>query len=443
MFFGVFMLDDLRSEIDKIDEKIVDLIAKRIDVVKKIGDFKEKNNIAVVDKKRFDEVLENISKQAKNKGISSDFVRDIYHKIHSYMCDIEAKKNGNIEEQKCFVRKDLSALKPYPAPVFDNDWLLLNSNENLFLDDNKNDEKINYYPHNCLVLKNRMAKFYGCNEDEITITNGSESAIDVIVRTFCEKDEKVLVCSPTFVVYQHCATCNGVDFVDVPLLKNDNQLDVENILKIAEKDKIKVAFIPTPTAPLGNSINQDDIYKLIEKMPNTIFVIDEAYTEFTENKTFVEEVNKYKNVIVLRTLSKFFGMAGLRVGFVISNTENINAINVVKPVYPLSRLSINKILEIFNDKNKLNEILANREKIKQEIHRTIEEVRKLPCVEKVFDSDTNFYFVIFKDIQKVLDILNEAKIAIHNASRQIANGARITIGTKEQNDKLIKALKKV
>ena len=394
------MLDDLRSEIDKIDEKIVDLIAKRIDVVKKIGDFKEKNNIAVVDKKRFGEVLEKISKQAENRGISSDIIRDIYHKIHSYMCDIEAKNIDEKQKNKTFVRKDLSALKPYPAPVFDNDWLLLNSNENLFLDDNENDEKINYYPHNCSVLKNRMAKFYGCNEDEITITNGSESAIDVIVRTFCEKDEKVLVCSPTFVVYQHCATCNGVGFVDVPLLKNDNQLDVENILKIAEKDKIKVAFIPTPTAPLGNSLNPNDIYKLIEKMPNTLFVIDEAYTEFTENKTFIDEINKYKNVIVLRTLSKFFGMAGLRVGFVISNPENINAINIVKTIYPVSRLSINKVLEIFNDENKLNEILANREKIRREMQRTIAEIRKLPCVEKVFDSDTNFYFVILKTFKR-------------------------------------------
>ncbi|GEM_PF-927208 len=437
------MLEKLRIEIDDVDEHIVELLAKRVEIVKKIGEYKKNNDIAVLDEERFKKVLKNVKDKAEKKAVSSEFICDIYKKIHSWMCEIENNhlKDDDTESNN-FVCSNLKNLKPYPVPVFGDEWTLLNSNENHFFDYEDND-KINYYPHNWLALIETMSKFYKCEENEITITNGTESAIELIIKAFCEETDKVLICSPTFVLYQHSATCNNIDFVDVPLLKNNYQLDVENILNISKNEKIKIAFIPTPTAPLGNSLNQDDILKLIKEMPKTIFVIDEAYTEFTNNETFIKKIKNYKNIIVLRTLSKFFGMAGLRVGFAISSSKNIDAINIVKPVYPVSRLSIDRVLKVFNDKQKLSELLGNRQTIRDEVKRAAKELRQLPCVEKVFDSETNFYFVIFKDLQKALKALQEAKIVIQNASKQIENGARITIGTKEQNDKLIEVLSKI
>ena len=452
------MIDKLRKEIDKVDLQIIDLISKRVEIVKKIGQFKKKNNIEIVNLKRFDKVLNKVSERAKENNISEDFIKNIYNIIHNYMCNVEktlqsednlkndnkksnVKKITKTKSDICnFIRKDLVDIKAYPAPVYSKEWILLNSNENHFLDKENNDE-INYYPHNYLKLIKKLSQLYNCKEKELTITNGSDSGIDIIIRTFCEKDEKVLICSPTFVLYKHHALANKVEVIDIPLKKTNFQLNVEEIIKKSKYEKIKIAFIPTPTAPIGNLLNKEDILKLVNNMQNTLFVIDEAYIEFTDEESLIPMINKYSNLIILRTLSKFFGMAGLRVGTIIANQNIINAINIVKPVYPVSRLSIDRALKVFNNEKEMKIINDNKNSVKNEMTIVYNEIKKLKCVKQIFKSSTNFYLVVFNNSKVVLDALLKEKIVVQNSGSQIENSCRITIGTKEQNNKLINVLK--
>lgn len=319
------------------------------------------------------------------------------------------------------VRPDLLKLSPYNTENFLGK-ILLNANENPF------PTPFNRYPEGRPGrLGKLLSKLYGAPADNIVITCGSDQAIDIITRTFCEyKNDKVLLCPPVFSMYSFYAAAQGVEIVNVPLTA-DYELDVKNIIN----KKVKLVFIPNPSAPLGKLFKREDIIKIIASMPRTIVVVDEAYIEFSKEKSFIALQKKYKNLLVMRTLSKAWGMAGLRLGCVVACKELAGVMSSVLPPYPITRTAIasaEKILCSAAAKKKLAVILKEKQILEKEL-------AKIPFITPI-KSAANFIFFKTAAPQKLADFLMKKGIAV----RVFPLGIRVSVGTPAENKKFLAAL---
>lgn len=321
------------------------------------------------------------------------------------------------------VRPDLLKLQGYDTENL-RGKILLNANESPF------PTEFNRYPEGrpC-KLRQKMSALYGVKPENITVTCGSDQAIDVITRVFCEyKKDPVLVCPPTFSMYEFYATAQGCPVVRVPLLP-PCQLDVKNI--IAKKPKL--IFIPNPSAPLGTLFKRSDLEKIISSLPGAAVVVDEAYIEFSSSKSFIPLIKKYPNLLVMRTLSKAWGMAGLRLGCVIAD-ERLNAvINNVLPPYPVARTAIKaaeKVIGSAAAKKKVKTLLKERAFLDKEL-------RKIKFINKVIKSEANFIFFELDNPLKAGEYLLKKGIAV----RMFNFGLRVSVGTPAENKKFLAALK--
>ncbi|ACC98267.1 Histidinol-phosphate aminotransferase [Elusimicrobium minutum Pei191] len=335
------------------------------------------------------------------------------------------------------VRKELLALSPYAADNFDNKKIYLNANENPFCLPFA--PECNRYPMiRPAKLIKALASYYKANEKNITVTAGSDNAIDLIIRVFCRAGkDSVLICPPTFSMYSVYAKVQNAKILEVPL--KDEKLDVKNIIKTIKTKKPKVCFIPNPSAPLGVLFNQKDILTVIKSAKKTTMVVlDEAYIDFAKADSFTKYINKYPNLIVLKTLSKACAMAGARVGAAIALKEVTTVLNAVVPPYPLAAGSISTAVKLLTSSKELAKNKRNIKIILKERERMKKELKKLSFINYIYPSQTNFLFIKISKEADFFNYLLKNKIVVRCFPRY---GIRITVSNKTENNCLLKAAK--
>ncbi|MFP3595500.1 histidinol-phosphate transaminase [Chryseobacterium sp. SIMBA_029] len=332
------------------------------------------------------------------------------------------------------VRKNILELQPYISFRDHNKFnapVLLDANESPF-------GTFNRYPDSTQKkLKNRLAELKKISTNQIALGNGSDELIDLIIKVFCEpKKDAILMMNPSFAMYGFYASINENKVVKLNLDK-DFEIVKDNFLKITKEIKLKVFFLCSPNNPTGNSIEDIEFY--LQNFDG-IVVVDEAYIEFSGKKSSLEFLNKYPNLIVLQTFSKAWGIAGARVGTAYASEEIIRLINTVKAPYNVNSLSQELILKHLNEDLVVEQNVAN---ILHEKKWFEEEFQYIPCILKVFPTDANFFLIEFLDIEKVYQKLLEEEILTSKRAPAIPDCIRINIGTREENEKLIRVLKNI
>jgi histidinol-phosphate aminotransferase len=267
--------------------------------------------------------------------------------------------------------------------------------------------------------------------------NGSDESIDLIIRIFCEPGvDEIIVLPPTYGMYEVSANIANVKVNKIPL-NEFFQPEVSKILAIAN-ERTKVLFICSPNNPTGALINKKDIIQLLENF-NGIVVLDEAYIDFAPGATCLDLIGKHPQLILLQTLSKAWGLAGVRMGMAITSPEMISFFNKVKAPYNINILTQKFVLERLRHqqdmKMQVADIISQRERL-------LRELQQLDQILYVYPTDSNFILVKMKDADRAYDKLISHGVVVRNRSKEVgtSNCLRITVGTKTENDAVLKIL---
>ena len=337
---------------------------------------------------------------------------------------------------KNLVRKNILSLKPYSSArdEFEGEnGIFLDANENPF-------GELNRYPDPYqLKIKQKLSELNQISTENIFLGNGSDEVIDLAFRIFCEpKKDKVLTFSPTYGMYEVSANINDVELINLDL--NDNfQIDLETLKPYFEDENLKIIFICSPNNPTGNSIK--NIKYILENFNGIVF-IDEAYIDFSPEESFRNQIKNYPNLIVSQTFSKAWGMASVRVGIAYASEEIIKFYNKVKPPYNISQLNQDAILNTLNDE-KINQVSENIKIILEEKKSLIQNLKKLNLVKTIFPSDANFILIEVDNADSVYQELVNQNVIIRNRNSVIKNCLRITVGSPEENKKLIETFQTI
>lgn len=337
---------------------------------------------------------------------------------------------------KKIVRPNILELKPYSSARDE-----YSNSEGIFLDANENPfGSFNRYPDPYQkAVKERLAAFKNIATENIFIGNGSDEIIDLAFRIFCTPGkDKALSFAPTYGMYKVSASINAVDLQEIPL-NQDFQIDTKQLENYFADSSYKLLFICSPNNPTGNSMDLSSIEFILQNFKGIVFV-DEAYIDFSEQKSCIELVQKYNNLIVSQTFSKAWGLAGARVGTAYANAEIIALYNKVKPPYNVSTLNQDAILNALNN---FEAYQANLETIKTQKKNLEKQLREIDAIQKIYPSNANFLLLKMDNATEVYKKLMEQNIIVRNRSKQIPNTLRITIGTPEENQKLIDTLKNI
>jgi histidinol-phosphate aminotransferase len=313
----------------------------------------------------------------------------------------------------------------------------------VFLDANENpfETGVNRYPDpHQRRLKEVLAERKGVSSQQILLGNGSDEVLDLLFRAFCEpKEDNIISLPPTYGMYKVLAGINNLENREV-LLTADFEPNVPQILKEAD-NKSKLLFLCSPNNPTGNSFSKSAIGELLDNF-NGLVVIDEAYIDFSSEKSWISELSNYPNLVVTQTLSKAYGLAGIRLGTCYASEEIIAVLNKIKPPYNVNELTQQRALERVLDINTVNlevmDILTQRETL-------FNVLRQVAFVKKVYPTDANFILAKVDDATKRYDQLLKMGIVVRNRTTQplCENTLRFTVGTKEENVKLINVLQHI
>ena len=311
----------------------------------------------------------------------------------------------------------------------------------VFLDANENpyNSPLNRYPDPLQVdLKKVIARIKGVKEEQICLGNGSDETIDLAYRCFCQPGvDNVVAIEPTYGMYKVCADINDVEYR--PVLLDDNfQLDPEKLLAACDT-RTKVIWICTPNNPSGNDISRSDIELVINNFDG-IVVIDEAYSDFSLQPTFRKDLDKYSNIIVLNTMSKAWGSAAIRLGMAFASPEIVEIFNKVKYPYNINMLTQEKAYDILSESQSVQHWVTM---ILEERSRVIDAFVLLPICKKVYPTSSNFFLARVTDAQSIYNYLIDKGIIIRDRHKvSLCNDClRITIGTREENNELLGALR--
>lgn len=286
-----------------------------------------------------------------------------------------------------------------------------------------------------------LSSVYQTKPENMIITRGSEEGIRLLLQTFCVPSvDKILLCPPTFGLYAIEANIHDTKMVNVPRVgDNFNHLDVAKVIATAKEQQTKIIFICNPGNPSSTSVPVSEVEDIVRgSIDDSIVVIDEAYIDFASHETCVGFIDKYPNVVILRTLSKGFGLAGLRSGAIISLPEIIGYIKRLTLAYPVPRSTALLTVEALSPA-RIDYMRDAQQKIKSERARLITELSSCPSVRKVLPSDANFLCVITDDAAKLVAHFATRGINIRNRSAAIPNAVNIAIGLPAQNGKVIEA----
>ena len=336
------------------------------------------------------------------------------------------------------VRNNVKKMSSYSSAR--DDFKKENEIKLIYLDANESpfDNGINRYPDNKHdELKKVVSGVKNVNVNQVVFGNGTDEILDLIVRVFCNPSEdKIITLPPTYGMYDVIAKTNGVENIEIPL-KSDFSIDKNEILKLSSK-KTKILFLCSPNNPTGNSFDTNDLTDLIKGF-NGVVVVDEAYIDFSSKQSLISLIEDNNNLIITQTMSKAYGMAGIRLGMGFSNEKIINYLNKIKPPYNINLLTERKALE---ELNKIDEIEKNISIVLDQRNLLVSCLEKLDFVEKIYKSDANFLLVKVDNADLRYNQLLENGIVVRNRSNQplCQNCLRITIGTKNENTSLIKTL---
>lgn len=314
----------------------------------------------------------------------------------------------------------------------------MDANENPFGSSIK--ENLNRYPDPYQkMLKTEISRLKDIPADQIFLGNGSDEPIDLIIRLFCNPEiDKIIISPPTYGMYEVAAEINQTGVIRVPLTR-EFQLQPDEILKYCSRTT-KLLFICSPNNPTGNSFDRDQIIRLVSEFTG-IVVLDEAYIDFCPEKSLLKMQQDHENLIILQTFSKAWGLAGLRLGMAFASPDIIQYLNKIKTPYNISELTQRLALEAVGN-------VVRKEKFVNDIRKEIAFLRKklskIPLVEKIYDSDTNFLLVKFQNASRVFHFLTDKKIIVRDRSHLelCENTLRITAGTRSENEMLLNVLNK-
>ncbi len=337
------------------------------------------------------------------------------------------------------VRPNIAQLTPYSSARDE-----FSGEAKVFLDANENSlgsplsKWYNRYPDpHQVAIKNKLAVVKGIAAEHIFLGNGSDECIDLLYRSFCiPSKDNVIICPPTYGMYEVSANINDVELKKIPLLPN-YQLNLAEIEQSID-DHTKLIWICSPNNPTGNSINRIDIETILNNFKG-IVVIDEAYINFSKQKSFVQELTEYPNLVVLQTFSKAWGLAGLRLGMAFASSAIIEVLNRVKPPYNINQSTQELVLKALEEIGQVNDMIRLLVDMRDALAAVF---NSMPTVEQVFPSDANFLLVKIKDARKVYEFLLTKGIVLRDRSNvQLCNDClRITIGSEQDNTILIDAM---
>ncbi len=338
------------------------------------------------------------------------------------------------------IRENVKGLSPYSSA---RDEYVSDGSRMVFLDANENpfENGVNRYPDpKQRSLKGLLAAQRGIGENNILLGNGSDEVLDLLFRAFCEPGEdNVITLPPTYGMYGVLCGINNVANRSI-LLEADFQPNVEAILNTVDKNS-KLVFICSPNNPTGNTITAHKIEELLNTFGGLV-VIDEAYIDFSSERSWVTKLSEYPNLVVTQTLSKAYGMAGIRLGICIASEEVIGVLNKIKPPYNVNELTQQRAKErVSNEKvvqKEITAILKERQLLKDAL-------AGVSFVTKVYPSDANFILAKVDDASIRYQQLLEKGIVVRNRTTQplCENTLRFTVGTPDENKTLIKALKSI
>lgn len=337
------------------------------------------------------------------------------------------------------VRPNIWALQPYSCARDE----FKGREASVFLDANENpyNAPFNRYPDPLQdEVKEKLSRVKGVSPKNMFLGNGSDEAIDLVFRIFCQPHvDNVVAIEPTYGMYRVCADINDVTYRPV-MLDEGYQLNADKLLEATDMHT-KIIFLCSPNNPSGNLLNRDEVVKVLTRYQG-IVVVDEAYSEFSEEDPFRHSLDQYPNLVVLNTFSKAWGCAGIRLGIAYASAEIIGLFNRVKYPYNVNVLTQQKALEVLADVSKVQKWVVD---IKKERASMIPAFADLPVCEKVYPTDANFFLAKVKDANAIYNYLIDNGIVVRNRNRVAlcGNCLRITIGTPQENCALLSAMRKL
>lgn len=346
-------------------------------------------------------------------------------------------------EIKNLVRQNILNLKPYTSArdIYEDGEgkVLLDANENSNSTFTEiNNLKLNRYPDpHQKELKKIVGEYYSIPEENLFFGVGSDEIVDLLIRVFCDIKDAALIPEPTYGMYKVACDINNIETKSL-LLSDDFQLDLNQIKKI----NAKIIFLCSPNNPVGNLLNKNDVLELCKIDSNSIIIVDEAYIDFCLKNTLANEIKNYPNLIILRTFSKAWGLAGIRLGYCIADEEIIKLLFKVKAPYninTLTKFALESAIVNASLKNKyVKLIIKERERLKNQLE-------SLTGIKKVYSSNANFLLFECENAKEVQEKLADSGIIIRDRSSQpkLGNCLRVSIGNEVENDIFWEAIKKI
>lgn len=342
---------------------------------------------------------------------------------------------------KKIIRPNIETLKAYSSAKDE-----YTGEANVLLDANENSlgspltKWYNRYPDPYQKkVKEKLAFIKQINPEQILLGNGSDECIDILYRTFCEPGkDNIIICPPTYPMYEVGANINNIEIKSAPLLPNF-QLNVAHIEQLVN-ERTKIIWICSPNNPTGNSIDRIDIETILNHF-NGLVVIDEAYINFSKQKSFAQSLIDYPNLIVLQTLSKAWGLAGLRLGMCFASEAIIKYMNKVKPPYNINIVTQELVLTALEEVGQVNDMIQHLVAMRIAL---AEVIANMPQVQEVYPSDTNFLLVKIPNASQLYKYLLSQGIVVRDRSslENCSDSLRITIGTEQENTQLVDAMAK-
>ncbi len=337
------------------------------------------------------------------------------------------------------IRPNIQKLVPYSSARDE-----FSGEAKVFLDANENSlgspltKWYNRYPDpHQKAIKEKLSIVKGIAVEHIFLGNGSDECIDLLFRSFCEPGkDNVIICPPTYGMYEVSANINDVSIRKAPLLE-DFQLDLVHIENLVDENT-KLIWLCSPNNPTGNSLRREDIEMVLNNF-NGIVVIDEAYINFAKQKSFIQELVDYPNLVVMQTFSKAWGLAGLRLGMAFASTAIIDILDKVKPPYNINQATQELALKALDEVGQVNDMI----KLLVDMRDALSDVfRSMPTVETVYPSDANFILVKIRDARKIYEFMLTKGIVLRDRSnvKLCEDCLRITVGTEKENTLLVDAM---
>lgn len=352
----------------------------------------------------------------------------------------------NSDPVLALVRPEILALTPYSSARKEA------SGGKVWLDANENPStphagapRLNRYPEpQPAEVVARLASLYGVKPDRVLVTRGSDEGIDLLLRAFCRAgQDSILFTPPTYGMYSVAAAIQGARVLTVPLVREkDFALDADAVLR-AVTAETKLVFLCSPNNPTGQLLDRDAVLKIVTTLASrAVVVVDEAYAEFSTEPSLVQELDANPNLVVLRTLSKAYGLAGARVGVTLASPTLIGVLQKIIAPYPIPAPVVRAALDALTPAG----ISAARQSaldLVGERRRLTVALVKLPHVRKIWPSDANFLLVEVTDSARVMNIARAAGLVIRDRSKDVPNTVRITVGTRAENDFALETLARV